>query len=417
MKVLHVNLWDSRGGAAIAASRLHGALVHEGIDSGMLVARAKGDVPQTELLSVGWRFQRDRLLERAVQFIGSWQKDTTLFTCSLNLRPNNLVKRIHEIDPDIVHLHWVGGGMLRIEDLTKIQKPIVWTLHDMWPFCGTEHYSMDPEERWVQGYTPATRPASASGPDWAAAAWRRKMKHWQKVPVMTISPSHWMRECAQHSALFRERSDCRHFVIANGLDPQIFRPGDKAAARRRLGLPLDGKPFVVFGAFAQISPMKGGDLLIEALTEAKRRGMDFRLGMFGFGDLGEMAGYPVEQFGLVQDRERLVDIYNAADCLLVPSRLESFGQTASESLACGTPVVCFDTSGLRDIVDHKLNGYRAEVGSTQDYVDGVEWCLKAGADAPFREAARSKAVSAFDHTKLVKQHIDLYRTILQHDLP
>ena len=133
MKILIVNHSDRIGGAAIAASRIHQSLLDCNIDSNMLVERIAGGVPKVFRLDNGMRYWGSRVMGRLEHWLIRMQKDESTFVNSINYRPNRLVERIQELDPDIVHLNWVGAGTLKIEDLKIINKPIVWTLHDMWP--------------------------------------------------------------------------------------------------------------------------------------------------------------------------------------------------------------------------------------------------------------------------------------------
>jgi glycosyltransferase involved in cell wall biosynthesis len=407
MKVLHVSLWDSRGGAAIAASRLHLGLIDQGIDSRMLVARAEGNVPKVDLLRSGWGFQLDRAQEKLSYYVSKSQLDESLFACSLNLRFNNLIKRINEINPDVVHLHWVGGGMLRIEDLPKIKQPIVWTLHDMWPFCGSEHYSLGDSERWKKAYTNKSRAEQAKGLDLTRRIWFRKIQAWTKVSLASVSPSLWMQECATNSSLWKDNQHVRHACIHNGLDTDLFKPIEKAQARRDLGLSAD-LPILLFGAHSINSHVKGGDLLCDALRLALSKGFKFQLVTFGSGETSDIAGVRMTHLGRISDASKLSKIYSVADVMLVPSRIESFGQVACEALSCGTPVLCFDTSGLKDVVDHLVCGYRAECFSIDDYVRGLEWLLGIDDKELISAVARQYVLKKFQIVSAVEAYVELY---------
>ena len=135
MKTLIVNTTDIQGGAARAAYRLHKALLGQNVDSQMLVQSKSSDDftvigPQSKVQKAfgNLRPTLDSLSVRKY-------KDRTKTLFSPNWVPfSNVVDKINNINPDIVHLHWIAGGMLRIEDFTKIKAPIVWSLHDMWAF-------------------------------------------------------------------------------------------------------------------------------------------------------------------------------------------------------------------------------------------------------------------------------------------
>ena len=103
--------------------------------------------------------------------------------------PSSWIKKINESTADIVNLHWTQHEMLSISDISKINKPVVWTLHDMWGFCGAEHISWD--DRWEKGYNKNNRPTHESGFDLNKWTWKRKIKYWKK-PIQIITPSNWL---------------------------------------------------------------------------------------------------------------------------------------------------------------------------------------------------------------------------------
>lgn len=141
MKILIVNTSDIDGGAARAAYRLHKALITQGIDSQMLVQSKSSD----DYRVVGENHKIRRILNKLRPFLDSIpirfykNRTKTLFSSSW-LTFSSIVDKINEINPDIVHLHWICNGMIKIEDIARIKAPIVWSLHDMWAFTGGCHY-------------------------------------------------------------------------------------------------------------------------------------------------------------------------------------------------------------------------------------------------------------------------------------
>lgn len=414
MKILHVNLSDRIGGACIAMNRIHTGLIQQGIDSHLLVRRlsppdlAKNH-DEIHLLASGVSKAVSGLKSRIGQQLSRWQNDPSSFYCSLNLFRNNLLSRIDDINPDIVNLHWVGGGILRIEDLPRIKQPIVWTLMDMWPFCGAEHYDL--ADRSTVGYTKKSRDPRATGFDWNQHTWQRKNKSWKNVPVTTVSPSQWIQQRCMESALWAGRDDCQHVVIPFGLDVDIFKPRDKSACRKTHNLHGD-KPLILFGADRIESPMKGMNWLIEAIHWLQADGFPFRVAFFGRGQIAEYLDSSIETVALghIASPLELSEIYNCADLMMVPSRLESFGQTASEAQACGIPVVCFDSSGLKDIVTHKETGYRAKCYDTSDLAAGIRWCLSGDKRTiQLGQLATQKAHTKFHSQSVASQYIQLYQ--------
>lgn len=406
VKILHVNHSDIGGGAARAAYRIHHALRQYGVDSAMLVRQAssgdwtvRGPSSAFEKLLTKLRPHLARLLTR------------TLHTGSPIIHspaviPTRLSGYINESDAEVVHLHWVNSETMSIRDIGHIRKPIVWTLHDMWAFCGAEHLTED--QRWRAGYRSNNRPSYESGFDLNRWTAQRKHRHW-KHPMYIVTPSRWMADCARQSALMR---DWPVICIPNAIDTDIWRPVDQAVARSLLGLPAD-VPLVLFGAMGGgLEPHKGFDLLKEALNHL--RGTHAGLTLVVFGRLAPNTptefGHPVLYTGHLHDDVSLRLLYSAADLMLIPSRQDNLPNTGVEAHACGTPVVAFDTCGLPDIVDHRRTGYLAKAFDTVDLAAGVHWVLT---DTPRRkalgQAARDKALATWAPSVVSAKYIDAYR--------
>ena len=134
---------------------------------------------------------------------------------------------------------------------------------------------------------------------------------------------------------------------------------------------------------------------------------------FGGGGFTAPTAYQHRHLGTLTDLQHIAKLYSAADIMLVPSRLEAFGQTASEALACGTPVACFDTSGLRDIVLHKKDGYRAIAFDINDFVAGVLWCLDLTLLSLNERIAKGYS-NPFELSKCAAHYIALYEESLNY---
>ena len=323
--------------------------------------------------------------------------------------PSDWVQKINSSDVDLVHLHWVAAEMLSIADIGRIKKPVVWTLHDMWAFCGAEHYTE--EFRWKEGYKSNNRPSYESGFDLNRWTWERKKKHWQK-PLHIVTPSRWLGRCVSESKLMAEWPVS---VVANALDVDKWKPVDQSLARAFLHLPPD-VPLLLFGAMGGgKDPRKGYDLLLRALKQVLSTIPELELIVFGqlSPEHPSDLGVPVHYTGPLHDDATLQLLYSAADVMVVPSRQEAFGQTASEAHACGTPVVAFNTSGLPDIVDHEGTGYLAQPFDIGDFAKGIAWVL---ADKErlqtLRRNARQKAVEKFAYPIVAGQYRTVYERVL-----
>jgi glycosyltransferase involved in cell wall biosynthesis len=417
MKVIHLNYSDISGGAGRAAYRIHHCLRGAGVDSQMWVNKATaGDWtvqgPTTKFEKVLTAL-RPRLVGPLVKAL----RTENPIIHSPCLLPSQWVKRINSSDADLVHLHWVQGEMLSIADIAKIKKPMVWTLHDMWAFCGAEHYTSG--NRWREGYNRSNRPAHESGFDLNRWAWLRKRKHWRQ-PIQLVTPSRWLAQCVKESALM---CDWPVTVIPNPIDLERFAPLDQSLARQLLGLPQD-LPLVLFGALGGCrDPRKGFDLLQAALNDL--RGQVHGMQLVVFGQIAPKDppdfGFPIHYTGQLHDDFSLRAVYSAADVFALPSRQDNLPNTGVEALACGTPVVAFDTCGLPDIVEHRHTGYLAQAFDTEDLAAGIRWVLAESqrrepgpaSGIEMRKICRQRAVDRFSPTVVEPKQRSVNDTILQ----
>lgn len=323
MKILHVNYHASGGGAALAARRLHEELLRQGCDSRMLVVEGAG-TSSDGVIRAGTRIRRVcRIMQRLEHLL--LRLDGGSRNClprSLNLLRTGIAGAIRAERPDLVHLHWVNGAMFGVRELAGLGLPVVWTLHDGWAFCGCEHHHSAGDERFRSGYR--------SGSDfWNVWNWRRKLSCWRDWRFRSVAPSGWlMREAAESILLNRSRPVC----IPNGVDLGLFSPGDRAEARRRLGIPEQGR-MILFGAASVSDPNKGGPELLHALRAlaARKECRDVTLLLLGRGELPEKLPFPVIPLGFVGEERRLAACYRAADLFVLASKYDNLPNMADRS--------------------------------------------------------------------------------------
>jgi glycosyltransferase involved in cell wall biosynthesis len=327
-------------------------------------------------------------------------------THSPAILPSQWVKRINASDADIVHLHWVQGEMLSIADISRIRKPIVWTLHDMWAFCGAEHYTKD--HRWREGYRRDNRPSYESGFDLNRWTWQRKRKHWQR-PMHIVTPSLWLADCVRKSALMR---DWEVSVVQYPIDTERWKPLEQSLSRELLGLPADA-PLLLFGAIGGgVDPRKGFDLLLQALErlrdDSRARGVELVVFGQGVPQSPPNLGFPIHYTGHLHDDLSLRALYSAADAMVVSSRQDNLPNTGVEAHACATPVIAFQTGGLPDIVEHKRTGYLAKSFDTEDLAQGIRWVLSQRVSGQLGTQARERSEKQFAAPLVAEKYLQVY---------
>ncbi|HIF9430778.1 TPA: glycosyltransferase [Photobacterium damselae] len=408
MKVSIVSHTDMAGGAARAAFRLHQALKDTHVQSEMIVKHKLSDDYSVISLS-----KYKQMYYKCILFIlnkiQQLQKTKSTILHSSNLYGSSVFDLINNSDADIVNLHWINHETLSLKQVSKISKPIVMTLHDMWAFCGTEHLSIDGlKSDFRVGYKELSEDSDfVSGLNLNKIVWNRKLKYWRK-PFTIVTPSDWLSKCAKESVLFKGWDIV---TIPNGLNTEIFKPMDKKIARELLNLPLD-KHLIGFGAMGGGKDYnKGYDLLEMSLKELSSSN-NYQCIIFGQSSPKNKPnlGLPVKYIGHLSDDITLAIFYNAIDVMVVPSRQEAFGQTASEAQSCGTPVVAFNTTGLVDVIEHKTTGYLANPFDTNDLAYGIKWCINNKLD--LGNNARNKAISEWSYNIISEKYNLLYEKCL-----
>lgn len=400
MKILHVNYHAAGGGAALAVRRLHLELLRRGVDSRMLVIEDDGaGFPEIEEAGSRFRF-RCRAAQRLERLLLRLDGDSrTCLPRSLNLFRSGLVSRIRAEKPDLVHLHWINGGMLGVGELPAIVPPVVWTLHDGWPFCGAEHHHAAGDGRFRTGYR--------GGSDfWNVWNWRRKRRLWNGWSFRSVCPSEWLtREAAESVLLARSRPVC----IPNGVDLELFSPGGRGEARRKLGLPEHGR-LILFGAASAADPNKGGAEFMEALRRLAARpdSRDISLLWMGKGACPGGAPFPVIGLGFVAEERRLADCYRAADLFVLASKYDNLPNMLVEAAACGTPLAAFAVGGIPDIVVPGVNGFLASPADAAGLADAMAAALNAPPET-LRNGARARAEERFDIRRCADRYLAFYR--------
>jgi glycosyltransferase involved in cell wall biosynthesis len=411
MKIRHLNYSDTGGGAARAGYRLHQALRRCGISSSMEVAIAElGDWSVN-----GPKSASQKLASHGRPFAGELLRQLLYPNAegptSLGLIPSFKARRLNRCEADVIHLHWVQGEMLSIADIGAIEKPLVWTLHDMWPLCATEHYPTD--NCWRQGYI---RP---QGSPWTwqmlirRFIFERKRSAW-KNQIHLIAPSHWIAKCARESPI---TEGWPVTVIPNCLDTSVWKPLNSIYCRQLFNLP-EHSIVLLFGALGGgADHRKGFDLLQKALPLLQNRIQYQSVHIVVIGEREPAGrteiGIPVHYLGHLHDEFSLIALYNAVDITVIPSRIDNLPNSALESMACGTPVVSFDIGGMSDLVKHRQTGYLAPPFDIGDLVNGIMWIVEDRERyQKLRQSARALIAELHSEAEVATRHQELYQKII-----
>ena len=369
-KILHLNFSDD-GGAAIAVLRIHNVLKKNNYNSKILVAEKitnSSDIfcNQNSFNKFFWNLKKK--ISRNLKFIF---KSKNKNTHTLSFFNSNILSQIDKYDPDIINIHWIGNEFISLKQISKIQKPIIWTLHDMWLYSGAEHYTT--EQRFIDGYNKKNRNKDESGFDINRWVWNRKKKYITKK-IKIISTSDWQYQNSKKSFLLKNNDN---YKIPLPIDLSIWKPTVKKDARNDLKW-SNNKIYFLFG-FSDYSrrDIKGLDIALDLFDKFNKvNNGNCILNIFGDIKKKYLNKENVNVLGSIKKPSELKRIYSASDLLINPSRLESFGQIALEALACGLPILINKNTGTNDLILCDEMGYVLENESDSNFGTLLEWFNK-----------------------------------------
>lgn len=425
MRVVHLSTDDLAGGAARATYRLHKGVRSIGVDSLMVVQHKSSNDASVYPLSAGSGNQtltmRDLLSQMWLVLLPHLDRvgrrfypRRELFAWSVGWVPTSLNKQVAELDPDLVHLHWLGGGFVSIRAISKLRWPLVWTLHDMWAFTGGCHYALGCLQ-YQHSCGKCPQLGSHANQDLSRWTWKHKKNQWQQINPVIVAPSRWLARCASQSSLLR---NLRIEVIPNGIDTTQFRPIDKNTARTLMGLPIN-KKLVLFGAIDSINNrFKGFEYLVQAMENLAATCWKDVLELVILGAPAPRnpldLGFKTHYLGHLHDELTLAAVYSAADVFVAPSIQDNLPNTVMEALACGTPCVAFDIGGMGDMITHKENGFLAHPYDANELAEGITWTLVDKHRChTLSFSARQKVEQYFDVKHVAQRYIELYSDLLK----
>ncbi|MEC7500488.1 MAG: glycosyltransferase family 4 protein [Planctomycetota bacterium] len=418
MRVIQFNTTTS-GGAAVAARRLHDALVKNGISSQFcyLGPKRNSKPKDASYQNVNSQWKNNRSLRtwliKRLQKIGlnralkGRDPGLELFS-SPRVYPATLFGDLG-LETDIIHLHWIAKLIDYKSFFASIPDdlPVVWTLHDMNPFTGGCHYA----GQCTQFEKECSQCPQLGTPGQQDLSWNffhEKNEAIKNKNIHIVTPSHWLESVARRSAILGNAKSFR--TIPYGLDTAVFRPYEKKEARAQLGIRSD-KVIVGFGAESLTNYRKGFQHLGQAFTKLSTKHNIAALA-FGSGDLRDF-DLEVISTGFVSDPHQQALIYSAADLFVMPSLEDNLPQTGIEAMACGTPVVAFDAGGVSDYVKHEETGLLAITGNTADLATQIDWLVTHHKERSMMgKKARAFASDYFDPQKQAAKYVALYQQLL-----
>lgn len=416
MRVLIINTAERRGGAAIAAYRLMEALKGCGIKAKMLVRDKQTDQVTVVPLKKSWWHIWQFVWERVVIWKANHFKKHNLFAVDIANTGTDITTLPEFKQADVIHLHWINQGMLSLKDIKKIfdsGKPVVWTMHDMWPITGICHHAQDCEMYRTQCHNCPYLYKGGSEHDLSNQVYIKKQQLYKKTNITFVACSHWLEERARKSAL-----SAGHTVtsIPNPINTNLFHPTDKLPIRKKLNLPTD-KKLLLFSSMKITDKRKGIDYLVEACRLLTQQYPDFTktIGVVVVGgesqQYADLFPFPIYCIDYVSNEKEIAEIYNAVDLFVTPSLMENLPNTIAEAMSCGVPCVGFNTGGIPQMIDHLHNGYVAQYKSAEDLANGIHWSLNDESYASLSEEARRKAANTYSERTVAMKYIQVYNQI------
>ena len=417
MRVLIVNTSERTGGAAVATNRLMKALNNNGVKAKMLVRDKESDaltvvgLPKSPMLR--WHF----LWERFTIFLRLHFSRKHLFDIDIANAGSDITRLREFQEADVIHLHWINQGMLSLNGIRKILrsgKPVVWTMHDIWPATAICHLTLGCHYFINRCANCKYLPGGGNQNDQASRIWQKKQQMQAEGNIYYVACSRWLESEAKSSALLQGQ---KITSIPNPIDTHIYKKGNKQEARQRLGLPLD-KKLILFASQRVTNEYKGMSYLVDALTkcqtlipaDAPIRNLCEIVILGGHAEeVVEQLPMKAHALGYVNDEQRVVDVYNAVDVFVLPSLSENLPNTIMEAMACGVPCVAFKVGGIPEEIDHLKNGYVAAYRDAADLARGITWVLQEADYESLSQQAIHKVMQCYSQQSVAVKYIDVYQ--------
>tara|TARA_Y100000741_G_scaffold296057_1_gene236729 strand:- start:557 stop:1759 length:1203 start_codon:yes stop_codon:yes gene_type:complete len=396
IKVLHVVGGPLNYGASKGANILHKALLDLNIKSKLL-----NDTPiknsEKEIIFINKSFLTiiiSKIFIYLEKILKLFYFNRPKETFTLGFFGFDITKLKEFKDADIIHIHWLNQGFVKLKYLSKINKPIIWTMRDMWAFTGGPHYLMG-FEKYESGLI--------------SKIVRNMKKNCYNNNFNFVAVSEWLKNHAEKSDVLKNYKIRK---IDNNIEFSKFINLNKLEARKKLNI-LTQKKILLYGAQNPQSKRKGWDIFVKTLEKLdKSKYFLLIFGNFWSQKTLDKVGIEYKSLGYVNSLEELNLVYCCSDLFVATSIQDAWPKTFAEAMSCGTPVVCFKNTSISEIVSHKSNGYVVNNFSSNELKQGIDWIFDDDNNrSNFGKNARNKA-EEFDSKKVAKKYIDLYKTIL-----
>ena len=379
-KVLILSTYEKAGGAAIAASRLKTALQKAGVEVSMLCREninplclpREGSKLLASLRAKLEKQSWTSIMERVLIWVLNGFSTKDLWATDIALFGQDITKTKEYREAEVIHLHWVNQGFISlggVRRFIKDGKKVVWTMHDAWNAMGAYHLAIQREETFLERWT-----------------WKRKIRLYSQNRIQFVACSEWLKDEAESSPLMWS---LRIKSIPNPIDTELFtpkRPNDRTTERPNR---------ILFVAQNVDNPMKGMQYLDEAVKTMK--GSE-ALEVIALG----------RDIPYIDNEEEMVRLYQSVDAFVLPSLSENLPNTIMEAMACGVPCVGFKVGGIPEMIDHKENGYVAQLKDVNDLAEGIRYVLAPANHERLARAAREKVRRCYSEEAVAKRYVEVY---------
>lgn len=329
------------------------------------------------------------------------------------LSTKKLISYIESNNIDLVHLHNIHGYYLNLNFINYLKEnnyPVVWTLHDAWPFTGSCAYYFKCD-KWKSGCgdCPNLKTYPKNYIDQSKNMWKKKNKLFSSGwdPVI-ITPSKWLADEAKKSFFKNHKIK----IINNGININKFKPRNTEGIRDELNIEQN-KKIILFVAADLQNERKGVKFFLKALRLLKNK--NYMVVTIGkkYEKVFNSIDIEIKQLGYIYDREKLSKVYSMSDLFCTTSLDEVFGLTVTEALSSGTPVVAFDVGGITEQVSGGC-GFTVKPKNIKEFAQKIEILFKEEKSKKvISQNAREKAVNNYSIEKMVNEYIKIYDELLE----